>query len=189
MMSKHVIPGNLAPMHDTSTGSVRHPSLFKRLRIPLLLVVGVMTMGSGMGNPGCGSSSVPDCEEGCNIQGTYALSFVMDNPVPRSCSDLGLTLPSVLVIEREGNSGYVSGQLLDHRLTGTLYESTNTSLQLSTETTAPDGTGIAITVTGDFSEEARTATQPLRYSGWLSFHSRDAAEKCSVASTFTAFRQ
>lgn len=188
MTPKHVIPGILASMHDVSTGSVRPPSPFKSLRIPLLLAVGVMTMGSGMGNPGCGSSSVPDCEN-CDIQGTYPLVFEVTSPLQQGCTDLGLTLPTELIIQREGNSGYITGQLLGQPLYGTMYESTNTSLQLSTETSAPDGTGYALIVSGRFSEEARTDTQPLTFSGEFQIFSRDTAEKCEVDRLFTSTRQ
>ena len=176
-------------MNDVSTGSVRPPSPFKYLRIPLLLAVGVMTMGSGLGNPGCGSSGVPDCEENCDIQGTYPLVFQDSSALQPGCAELGLTLPTELIIQREGNSGYITGQLLGQPLYGSLYESTNTSLQLSTETFAPDGTGYALIVSGRFSEEARTDTQPLTFSGEFQIFSRDTAEKCEVDRLFTSTRQ
>ncbi|RKH35910.1 hypothetical protein D7Y13_00595 [Corallococcus praedator] len=176
-------------MHDTSSRGPRSPSLFKHLRIPLLLAVGGMTMGSGLGNPGCGSGGVPDCEDGCNVQGTYALVFEEAPPLSQGCTDLGLTLPTELVLERQGNSGYVTGRLLGHGLSGGIYESSNTRLDLSIGTFAPDDTPIIVEVSGRFSAEARTDSQPLTYSGELRFESDDAAKKCQERRLFIGTRQ
>ncbi|NPC69146.1 hypothetical protein D7Y27_24615 [Corallococcus sp. AB004] len=87
-------------MHNESPRSARSPKAVTFLRIPVLLAVGMMTMGSGMGNPGCGSSSSGDddspfvCEGGCAIAGTYTVQFADTSPPDAACEKMGLGLPT-----------------------------------------------------------------------------------------------
>ncbi len=104
-------------MHVEAPRSARSPKVVTFLRIPVLVAVGMMTMGSGMGNPGCGSSSYSDCEEGCAISGTYAVQFADTSPPGEGCEALGQGLPAgPLVLSLSGT--YVTGQLGDDYLSG-----------------------------------------------------------------------
>jgi hypothetical protein len=78
-------------MHIESPRSARSPKAVTFLRIPVLLAVGMMTMGSGMGNPGC-NSGPSECEEGCAIAGTYQLQFTDSSPPGQDCEAWGLGL-------------------------------------------------------------------------------------------------
>ncbi|GMU08609.1 MULTISPECIES: hypothetical protein [Corallococcus] len=98
-------------MHIESPRSARSLKAVTFLRVPVLLAVGMMTMGSGMGNPGCGSgSSIPDCKEGCAIEGTYTLQFADTSPPGGGCERLGVGLPQGPLV-LEAAAGYVTGRL------------------------------------------------------------------------------
>ncbi|MBN8226573.1 hypothetical protein JYK02_03520 [Corallococcus macrosporus] len=97
-------------MHTRSPRSARSPKALTFLRVPVLLAVGMMTMGSGMGNPGCGSSSVPDCEEGCDIGGTYQLQFADPSPPGGQCETWGAGVPQGPLVLEEAN-GYITATL------------------------------------------------------------------------------
>ncbi|RKH57204.1 hypothetical protein D7W81_31775 [Corallococcus aberystwythensis] len=128
------------------------------LRIPVLLAVGMMTMGSGMGNPGCGSSSSGGgdspfvCEGGCAIAGSYTFQFADTSPVDEACQKLGLGLPKgPLVLELRDifatatldgadlEAHYTGEPLRDLDLLGTrqLTETTAYSLRLQSTVVAP----------------------------------------------------
>ncbi|RKG68791.1 hypothetical protein D7W79_33715 [Corallococcus exercitus] len=96
-------------MHTESPRSTRSSKAVTFLRVPVLLAAGMMTMGSGMGNPGCGSS-YPDCEEGCAIEGTYTLQFADTSPPGGGCERLGVGLPKGPLVLNVSD-GYVTGEL------------------------------------------------------------------------------
>ncbi|MGE6761342.1 hypothetical protein ACQKGO_25215 [Corallococcus interemptor] len=88
-------------MHIESPRSARSRKAVTFLRIPVLLAVGMMTMGSGMGNPGC-NSGPSGCDEGCAIAGTYQLQFTDSSPPGQDCEAWGLGLhtgPMVLAFD------------------------------------------------------------------------------------------
>ncbi|CAM4239651.1 hypothetical protein [Corallococcus exiguus] len=92
-------------MHIESPRSARSPKAVTFLRIPVLIAMGMMTMGSGMGNPGCGGDSYNVCESGCAIGGTYTLQFADTSPPGDACDALGLGLPTgSLMLMRSGRS-------------------------------------------------------------------------------------
>jgi hypothetical protein len=96
-------------MSNAAPSPVRSLKSKTFLRIPVLLAVGLMTMGSGMGNPGCGSSSSPssepECEGGCAISGSYTLQLADTSPVGADCEALGLGLPQgPLVVALSGTT-------------------------------------------------------------------------------------
>ncbi|RKH54051.1 hypothetical protein D7X55_21270 [Corallococcus sp. AB049A] len=106
-------------MHVESPRSARSPKAVTFLRIPVLIAVGMMTMGSGMGNPGC-SSSTPECDEGCAIGGTYTFQLEDTSPPGEGCVALGLELPKGPLVLTTSDS-YVSGNIDDQYLS-TYYE-------------------------------------------------------------------
>ncbi|WP_144370141.1 hypothetical protein [Myxococcus stipitatus] len=105
----------------------------KRLRLPLLLVTAVLSMGSGMGNPGCGDDERPTtCERGCAVSGTYVMRFEETTSLGPDCGMAGVTLPEgeKLVLEREGRSPTVIARLGSIGLIGEYFGTGYSNLSL-----------------------------------------------------------
>ncbi|CAM4451648.1 hypothetical protein [Corallococcus exiguus] len=87
---------------QTSSAQRRSSKVVTYLRLPVLLATAMMTMGSGMGAGGCGSSgpSKPDCTSGCEISGTYTLTFEDTSELPEGCRRLEATLPTEPMVIR-----------------------------------------------------------------------------------------
>ena len=82
-------------MNDVRTRGSVSRSRVKYLRLPLLLLTGVLSMGSGMGNPGCGGGdSEPACVDDCFIEGTWDISYAYPSQLPRECLEAGVVLPT-----------------------------------------------------------------------------------------------
>ncbi|NOK17340.1 hypothetical protein [Corallococcus carmarthensis] len=178
-------------MHVESPRSARTPKAVTFLRIPVLLAVGMMTMGSGMGNPGCGGSSVSVCEGGCAIAGTYTLQFADTSPPGDECEALGLGLPKgPLVVNLSGTyatatldgaslSTYYYGEpSWELNLFGsqTLTETTwyNTVFTATVAAPAPQSDTDSSTIEGEYKLE--------------SYSSDKTASKCIIRRNFTATR-
>ncbi|NNB85151.1 hypothetical protein HJC10_04080 [Corallococcus exiguus] len=178
-------------MHIESPRSARSPKAVTFLRIPVLLAVGMMTMGSGMGNPGCGGSNYSVCESGCAIGGTYTLQFADTSPPGEVCETLGLGLPTgPLELTRSGRT--VSAGLDGMKLSGdydfdeadrplTLYgtksvTSTRTysgSIKSAVATPAPETETDTSVITGEYE---------------LIGTSEDNSLRCHIKRNFTATR-
>ncbi|AFE06646.1 hypothetical protein COCOR_05904 [Corallococcus coralloides DSM 2259] len=179
-------------MHIESSRSARSPKAATFLRIPVLLAVGMMTMGSGMGNPGCGSSSPPDCEEGCAIEGTYTLQFADSSPPGEGCEALGFGLPQGPLVLTLSDS-YVTAKFGDETLSAyyegeparRLYFST---AQYLTEKKVRRTVRIDSTVAAP---SPRSATDRSVIEGTYDLEilaSEDNSVKCHIKRNFTATR-
>ncbi|QSQ14813.1 hypothetical protein [Myxococcus landrumensis] len=101
-------------MNDDVTRTHPPRSGAKSLRLPLLMVTALMSMGSGMGNPGCGDDERPTtCERGCAVSGTYVMRFQDTTSLGPDCGMAGVILPEgeQLILNREGNSPNVTARL------------------------------------------------------------------------------
>ncbi|MFY2563313.1 hypothetical protein ACN469_37295 [Corallococcus terminator] len=179
------------------TDNIVKPSAVKHLRIPLLLVTAVLSMGSGMGNPGCGGTSDNKCRGDCAIDGSYVLRFEDTRPVSAACDMAGVTLPegALLVIDREGDTTAVYATLGDVQLTGNYYGSSYTGVSLSGGKTFQGREGptseLRFLLDGSFDEApARDDTRAV-FSGTYSANQVNVPSgmpSCDVSRRFTATR-
>ncbi|MBZ4373855.1 hypothetical protein [Corallococcus sp. AS-1-6] len=180
-------------MHSESPRSARSPKAVTFLRIPVLLAVGMMTMGSGMGNPGCGGNTYPDCEEGCAIAGTYTLQFEDTSPPGEGCEALGQRLPQgPLVLTMTGGS-YITTRFGDDELS-THYSGEParrldfSTARILTEEKVRRTLDIRSTVAAP---APRSDTDSSRIEGEYTlelFSTEDSSVKCLIQRNFTATR-
>ncbi|MHA7632905.1 hypothetical protein [Corallococcus sp. M7] len=183
-------------MHIESSRSARSPKAVSFLRIPVLLAVGMMTMGSGMGNPGCGSSSGGDdspfvCEGGCAISGTYTVQYTDTSPPEDGCRKLGFDLPTgplVLSLNGINVTGTFAGLELEAHYTGgssreldllgarKVTETTGYSIRMNSTVAAPapQSSSDRSVIEGTFELNAAT--------------SDDGGTECKILRNFTATR-
>ncbi|WP_223635956.1 hypothetical protein [Corallococcus sp. EGB] len=109
-------------MHIESSRGTRSSKVVTFLRIPVLVAVGLVTMGSGMVSPGCGGSSThPDGEDGCAISGTYAVQLADTSPPGEGCEALGERLPTGPLVLNLSAGSYVTGKFGDDSLSTDYY--------------------------------------------------------------------
>jgi|GEM_PF-5977378 len=183
-------------MSDVTDNTVK-PSAVKHLRIPLLLVTAALSMGSGMGNPGCGSSSDNKCRGDCAIDGTYVIRFEDTTSLGTNCAQAGLTLPegAQLLITREGDTTIVRASLGELQLTGDYYGGSYTGMSLSGRKTVqfneqPDSE-LSYFLNGYFEEAPARGDTPAVFSATYSASRVNvpAGEPaCEVYRRFTATR-
>ncbi|MFP2898209.1 hypothetical protein [Corallococcus sp. 4LFB] len=126
-------------MHTESPRSARSLKAVTFLRVPVLLAMGMMTMGSGLGNPGC-NSGPSECEDGCAIAGSYHLQFTDSSPPSADCEALGLGLPTGPLVLAFDNPT-VTTTLNDVELTGLYFGEHSLSLNLYGNRLLPDDKG------------------------------------------------
>lgn len=179
------------------TGNTVKPSAVKHLRIPLLLVTAALSMGSGMGNPGCGGTSESRCDKGCAIDGTYVIRFADTRSLGADCATAGATLPEgeALVIRREGTSTDVNASLGDLQLTATYYGGSYTLMTLSGGRTVQGreepASELRYSFTGAFDEAPERTDTPAVFSGTFAVSRVNVpagAPPCEVSRNFTAKR-
>lgn len=179
------------------------------LSLPLVALLGVMTMGSGLGNSGgCGPSNYssesppyvpPVCDDGCDaLAGTYQVSYKDKTPVDAGCAAIGMKLPTEWVIERQGDKPvlWVNGRSIQ----GTYY-SDEKPLEIyfgeEYESVSADGQRhtLRFIVAGDVPTMPTSAQQSATFTGDV-YHYRvgNAAEpastiQCSFDRVFTATRK
>lgn len=179
------------------TGNTVKPSAVKHLRVPLLLVTAALSMGSGMGNPGCGDISDNKCSGDCAIDGTYVIRFEDPSPLGANCGLAGVTLPEGerLIIDREGDTTAVHATLGDVQLTGNYYGGTYTGLSLSGGTTFQGREGppseMRLLFSGYFEEAPSREDSRAVFTGSFSANRvnvPEGAPPCEVYRQFTATR-
>lgn len=126
-------------MHIEASRSARSTKAVTFLRIPVLLAVGMMTMGSGLGNPGC-NSGPSECDEGCAIAGTYQLQFTDSSPPGQDCEAWGLGLPTG-PMELAFDNPNVTTTLHDAEVRGLYYGEPYYGLSLYGSRLLPDSKG------------------------------------------------
>jgi len=88
--------------------------------LSLLVLAGLLCMGSGSGNPGCSSNEPAHCTELCAVEGSYRLSFEDSSQLPPGCQERTLSLPTgPLVISRD--DGDLTTRLHNMELTGSYF--------------------------------------------------------------------
>jgi len=188
-------------MNDTSPGHTRRPSLVRYVRLPLLALTALLTMGSGMGNPGCNSSDEDvqvDCVNGCEIQGTYQLTFEDTAPLGPECDELSLSLPAgplVLARPDADDGAVVTATVGDVAISGTYLGFPNRNLYLDgTGTRQLSGTqsvGYKLAFDGSFSRGPERASDPVTFSGTFTLEQQNSdgdGALCTVQRAFTATR-
>ncbi|WP_434383771.1 hypothetical protein [Melittangium boletus] len=171
------------------------------LRLPLIAMLGVMTMGSGLGNPGCGSSdhtpSPPAiCDDTCDvIAGTYALTFPKLQLVG-DCERLGLKLPTEMKFARDGEA--VKGSMSDIPLAGRYEPGTRPRIVIEGESTQKLADGnmhrLSASIVGQFNTVPASASAPSTYTGhYYSYRLAPQGEpsdnvRCDISADFTATR-
>ncbi|WP_338261791.1 hypothetical protein [Corallococcus caeni] len=179
-------------MHTESPRSARSSKAMTFLRVPVLLAVGMMTMGSGLGNPGC-NSGPSECEDGCAIAGSYHLQFTDSSPPGADCEALGLGLPTGPLVLAFDNPT-VTTTLNDVELTGLYFGEYRLDLSLYGNQPLPDDKGYY-----SVQLEARMlapapdkASAPASIEGEYAltvYPDSDAGiPKCSIKRNFTATR-
>jgi len=187
-------------MHDTtSRGRAWHPA-GARPSIPWVLLIAVLTMGSGMGNPGCGGDdSAASCAGGCEIQGAYVLRFDDTASPGPECEASGVVLPEgrTLTLARAGDGVSVTATLEgeDLTLTGSYFGGGLPSLDLVGRKELrgreqPPFT-LRFDVAGLFSTAPRRASDEVTY--WGTFrvtaeHTVEGQPRCSFERSFVATR-
>ncbi|MDC0709069.1 hypothetical protein POL68_11405 [Stigmatella sp. ncwal1] len=170
------------------------PHVLKPLRIPLLLGLGMMTMGSGLGNPGCGSQtdsdSSPTCVSGCAIEGTYRLQFEDTSTLPADCMALGLTLPNGPLVLTFANT-LVEATLEGDELSGAYYGEPGLRFSLSGSRDISEKIGSLLEMTASVSPAPQTATTPVTLQGTFkltTFSSESNSPGCAYTRRYTATR-
>lgn len=192
-------------MRDAVSRGKKSPNAVAYLRVPLLLVTAVLSMGSGMGNPGCGSDGDDDdvveperCESGCAISGAYMFRFQDPTPLSADCGRVGVSLPegkSVVVVQK-GTEVDITATLGELQLTGSHYGSTPKSIVLRAvvELRRREGppTEMLYLIEGDFAEAPESLDAPASFSGTFNASHVNTVEgdpECRVVRRFTATRQ
>ncbi|MCP3064470.1 hypothetical protein LXT21_37425 [Myxococcus sp. K38C18041901] len=176
------------------------------LRVPLLLVTAVLSMGSGMGNPGCSSGDddvdviAPEaCESGCAISGAYVFRFQDTTPLSADCGQVGVVLPEGerVVVVQNGREVDIKGTLGEVALTGSHYAVGDTrqlALRAVVELRRREGppTELLYLIEGEFAEPPASLDAPAAFSGLFHANHVETVEgdpECRVLRRFTATRQ
>jgi hypothetical protein len=186
-------------MNDISPGGTRHPSPIRYVRLPLLALTALLTMGSGMGNPGCSDEDLEvDCVGGCEIQGTYQLTFTDTSPLGAECDELSLSLPTgplVLTRELEDDDAIVTAELGDVSLSGSYLGIASKSLFLSGTGTKQlagnQGVTYKLVFDGGFASDPKRASDPATFSGTFTLEQQTSdgdGALCTVQRAFSATR-
>jgi hypothetical protein len=131
---------------------------------------------------------------GCEIQGTYQLTFEDTRPVGPECDAAGLSLPAgPLVLTRDAkHDGSISTTVEDVTLTGTYWGFPNRSLLLEATPRKPGPNGGIISYTisfsGDFAHGPASASERATYSGTFKLEQWVEGPRCVVERAFTATR-
>lgn len=185
-------------MNDVSSGGGGLRSTVRYVRLPLVVLTALLTMGSGWGNPGCSGGGDEelenDCLKGCEIQGTYQLTFEDSRPLGPECDAAGLSLPSgPLVLTRDSkHDGTITTTVGGVTLEGSYWGFPNRSLLLeaTAEKPGPEGRTISFTLRfrGDFAQGPERASEPATYSGTFTLEQWTEGPRCVVERAFTATR-
>ncbi|WP_434299460.1 hypothetical protein [Corallococcus exiguus] len=179
-------------MHIESPRGARSPKAVTFLRIPVLLAVGMMTMGSGLGNPGC-NSGPDECEDGCAIAGTYQLQFTDSSPPGADCEAWGLGLPTGPLVLAFDNPT-VTTTVNDAELRGLYYGECSLSLNLFGTRTLPDNQGYySVSLEAKVLEPAPAkASAPASFEGEYELTVEPSGDAgmagCRIKRNFTATR-
>ncbi|MCP3137345.1 hypothetical protein [Pyxidicoccus xibeiensis] len=175
-------------MSVVRSGSSQSNSRARQLRLPLLLLTGLLSMGSGMGNPGCGTESGPGCEDGCYVEGTWDLTYPDTSPLPVECA---LGLPTgPLTITRAASSLIATAD--DRILKGQFTGRGDTTFYLwgRMETGSTLADSYSFTFDGELSQSPQSKQEPLTWKGTYSLYdSTSGNEGCKVERAFTATRR
>ncbi|WP_342374568.1 hypothetical protein NVS55_24840 [Myxococcus stipitatus] len=185
-------------MNDDGTRTNPPSSGGKYLRLPLLLVTAVLSMGSGMGNPGCGDDARPTtCERGCAVSGTYVMRFEDTSSLGPDCGTAGVTLPEgeELVLKREGSSPTVLARLEGIGLVGEYFGTgySNLTLRAGVQTHGRDEpmSELEYELDGYFDHGPMREDEAVRFVGTFSVsrvNVPSGAPGCVVNRRFTATR-
>ncbi|MCP3098470.1 hypothetical protein LZ198_06215 [Myxococcus sp. K15C18031901] len=187
-------------MHDTTFRGHGWRPVVKALRLPLVVVCAVLTMGSGMGNPGCGGGdSSPTQGRGGEIQGTYVLRFDDASSLGADCAASGVSLPQgkTLVLSRPSDGVEVTATLEGESfdLTGIYFGGGVMSLDLTGRAQRwgreESPFFLRYVFEGDFSQDPTRADEQVTFSGTFRVTHEDTVEgqpRCSVERGFTATR-
>ncbi|MCY1002746.1 hypothetical protein OWM54_36915 [Myxococcus sp. MISCRS1] len=176
------------------------------LRVPLLLVTAVLSMGSGMGNPGCDSGdddvdviAPEECEFGCAVSGAYVFRFQDTTPLSAECGQVGVSLPEGerVVVVQNGREVDIQGTLGEVPLTGSHYkvgEDKHLVLRAVVELRRREGppTELLYLIEGVFAEPPERLDAPASFSGTFNashVKTMDGDPECRVVRRFTATRQ
>ncbi|NTX08364.1 hypothetical protein [Myxococcus sp. CA040A] len=192
-------------MSDAVSREKKSPTAVTYLRVPLLLVTAMLTMGSGMGNPGCGSGDDKDdddigperCESGCAISGAYVFRFQDATPLSADCGLLGVSLPEGerVVVVQKGSEVDITATLGELQLTGSHYGSTTKHIvlraivQLQRREGPP--TELLYLIEGQFTEGPESVDAPASFSGTFNANHVNTVAgdpECRVVRRFTATR-
>ena len=179
-------------MDDVRTGGSAARSTARYLRLPLLLLTGLFTMGSGMGNPGCGGDDpgALECKDDCYVEGTWELRYAYPSRLPAECLEDGVVLPTgPLKIVRIEES--VLASVGDLTLSGSyLGRQIDSSLQLSgSKSVSPGSPQYDFVYRGDLSAEPESPDTPLTWKGTLHVYPlSDPTGRCDTTLDFTAIR-
>jgi hypothetical protein len=175
-------------------------SPLQTLRLPLVAIVGVLCMGSGLGNPGCdfggdASSEPPKCIDKCAVEGRYRLTFEDTSPLGPGCAEMGLALPTEpLVITRnevELRSTLHGVELLGSYLGSVLLPQMSIQGTGTVRNAAGTSYPVEIAIHGNFTSQPDTTSEPSVITGrYLLRHNvGQDASKCDVERAVTATRE
>ncbi|RKG93676.1 hypothetical protein [Corallococcus terminator] len=165
------------------------------LRIPVLLATALMTMGSGMGNPGCGSGSSsspaePTCEKGCAIAGSYQLAFDDASPLPDGCKAMNVTLPRG-PLELSYANTELTATLNGVDLSGYYYGAPDLTFLLGGSHDVTDKTWYHVSLKADVSPSPETDATPVTLRGTYevsTYTSEENGPACVFRRTYKAYR-
>jgi hypothetical protein len=176
----------------------RAPKAAPFLRVPVLLAMGLVSMGSGMGNPGCGGSSggppspTTFCDSGCAIEGTYALQFEDGSALGDECAALNVALPTdtVLVLDKQVDALPHFTTLGGARLSGHFYGAPTTLGLYGYAPGTPEGKSVSIALEMEVPAPGpETHEEPLVFQGVYTLKTVPSnTPNCSVTRRFTATR-
>ena len=175
-------------MHEAPTTS-RSPLKYLR-RVPLLLVTGLLTMGSGGGNPGCSGSYEPCEDNDCFVEGTWRFTFTDTSPLPQECSKTGAALPTGPMEVTRAESA-VTGTVGDLVVTGAYSGGSFTDLPLSGDQRVGvvGASRIVYSYSGSLSTSPKSVQESVTWTGRLSIYRERTPEgACDVTREFTATR-
>lgn len=178
-------------MNDVRTGTTASRGTLKYFRLPLLLVTGLMTLGSGMGNPGCGTGdSGPACDDGCYVEGTWRMTYADTSPLPPGClAEDVVTPPESVTLNRFSSD--LMGHAGDLVLRGSYYGRGNLNLYVWADRQGNSGTAPEhrYYIDGELSKKAERPGEPLTWTGTFKvLPETGGGGTCLVERAFTATR-
>ncbi len=185
-------------MTDETRPPATPQPLLRTLRLPLVAIAGVLCMGSGLGNPGCGGggdgpSEPPECIDKCAVEGRYRLTFQDTSPLGPGCAEMGLALPTEpLVLTRNGVE--LQSTLHGVALTGSYLGSVLPQMSIQGTGTVRNAAGTGYTVDiaihGNFTTQPDTTSEPSVITGrYVLQHFGSQDSKCDVERAVTATRE